>query len=414
MSKPPELLGYSNRSGCPSALGDVESVDWAPAVNLGYQKTPKSESYLKQMDERSEPNQPADVPQSESISHQDDALPLATSLPVYEEVVEEPEPDEATCWEDFTTGDHSYCRSPLRTTTCDAGTQCSSEPLHRSLLRTDELSVLYTGLTLPAFRFLATNLLPSYGGGFQLDPIDQFLMTLMKLRLNLLLEDLAEKFGVRQSSVGVIVAHWIDVMDAHMRNCVPWLPKKTVAETMPPCFKEHYPGATCVINYSEISLQTPQSLDSRRESYSRFYYGQNAVRFMVATAPCGLIMFISPTYAEGCCDQFMAWDSRFLEYLRPGDEVVAGGGFKIRDLLNERRVKLTVPDFTKSHFQLSETSRNIDSLRIYVRRAIHRLKLFRILSETVPASLTPNVDKILRICAALCNLQGEILHGEVE
>ncbi|XP_029902261.1 THAP domain-containing protein 11-like [Myripristis murdjan] len=34
--------------GCPSALSDVESVDWAPTVNLGYEKTkPKSEASLQ-------------------------------------------------------------------------------------------------------------------------------------------------------------------------------------------------------------------------------------------------------------------------------------------------------------------------------------------------------------------------------
>ncbi|XP_051966798.1 uncharacterized protein LOC127632308 [Xyrauchen texanus] len=90
--------------GCPSALGDVESVDWAPTVNLGYQKTkPKSQASLKreqrmkikedqqrrsecadamldlqqtdespdltQTAESSEPKQPADNnPQSEGIS----------------------------------------------------------------------------------------------------------------------------------------------------------------------------------------------------------------------------------------------------------------------------------------------------------------------------------------------------------
>ncbi len=76
-------------------MGDVESVDWAPTVNLGYQKTkPKSEASLKreqrmklkedqqrrsecaeamldlqQTAESSEPKQPADNnPQSEGIS----------------------------------------------------------------------------------------------------------------------------------------------------------------------------------------------------------------------------------------------------------------------------------------------------------------------------------------------------------
>lgn len=33
--------------GCPSALDDEESEDWAPTVNLGYERKPRSESVLK-------------------------------------------------------------------------------------------------------------------------------------------------------------------------------------------------------------------------------------------------------------------------------------------------------------------------------------------------------------------------------
>lgn len=80
--------------GCPSALGDVESVDWAPTVNLGYQQTkPKSEASLRreqrmrlkedqqkrsecaeaildlqQTAESSEPKQLADIPQSKGYA----------------------------------------------------------------------------------------------------------------------------------------------------------------------------------------------------------------------------------------------------------------------------------------------------------------------------------------------------------
>ena len=86
----------------------------------------------------------------------------------------------------------------------------------------------------------------------------------------------------------------------------------------------------------------------------------------------------------------------------------------LKDILNKRRVKFTVPAFTKRGFQPSEDYaigiRGIDNVRLHVERVICRLKYFKILSETSPASLNPKVDKILRICAALCNLRGDIIH----
>lgn len=42
-------------------------------------------------------------------------------------------------------------------------------------------------------------------------------------------------------------------------------------------------------------------------------------------------------------------DSGILDYLMPGDEVMANQGFNIKDLLFEMKVKLVMPSFTKKH-----------------------------------------------------------------
>ncbi len=44
-------------------------------------------------------------------------------------------------------------------------------------------------------------------------------------------------------------------------------------------------------------VQRPRNLDSRSESYSH-YYACNSIRYLVAIAPCGLVMFISAAYGE--------------------------------------------------------------------------------------------------------------------
>ena len=202
-----------------------------------------------------------------------------------------------------------------------------------------------------------------------------------------------------------------------MRCYVPWLPKETIQATMPQCFKEHYPNTTCIIDCSETPLQKVHNLDSRGESYSH-YYGQNTIKFLIAIAPCGLIMFISPAYGGRCSDKFITANSGFLEYLRPGDEVMADRGFVIQDLLFERKVKLVLPAFTRRGLPLSEDDttnmRCIANVRVNVERVIHRLKNYRIISQTVPINLAPKFDKILRVCAGLCNLRGDIIQEDEE
>ncbi|XP_071392573.1 uncharacterized protein [Centroberyx affinis] len=327
--------------------------------------------------------------------------------------------DVGTQWEDCTLGDHTYSSSlPLMPlpTTADQGTQCA-EPLYKTLLRTEALSLLHTGLSLAAFYSVAEHLIPLYKGSFQLDPTDQLLLTMMKLRLNLLQEDLAERFSVSQSVVSRVLSYWIDLMEENMREYIPWLPREIIRATMPQCFKEHYPGTPCIIDCSETPLQKARNLDSRAESFSH-YYAQNTVKYLVAIAPCGLIMFISPAYGGRSSDKFITSDSGFLEYLRPGDEVLADRGFTIRDLLCERKVKLTIPAFTKRGAQLSEedttSTRRIANVRVHVERIICRLKHFRIISQVVPINLAPKIDKILRICASLCNLRGDMIHEDAE
>ncbi len=84
----------------------------------------------------------------------------------------------------------------------------------------------------------------------------------------------------------------------------------------------------------------------------------------------------------------------------------------IRDLLFERQVNLIIPHFANKT-QLTEEkvtcSRRIANVRIHVERAIRRLKVYKVLSQTLPITLMPKIDTILRICTALLNLRGELI-----
>ncbi|XP_039525901.1 uncharacterized protein LOC120478179 [Pimephales promelas] len=326
--------------------------------------------------------------------------------------------DADTQWEVQALMDHTYTLEGKMKDVCDRETQCGGEvPLAHAILKNDTSCVLYTGLSLNAFFDHVKYLEQFYKANFKMHEMDQILMTMMKLKLNLLQGDLAERFAVSQGLVSRILSYWIDTMEEHMRIFIPWLPRDTIRSTMPQCFREKFPNTTCIIDCSETNLQKPHNLDSRGESYSH-YYSSNTIKYLVAIAPCGLVMFISPAYGGRCSDKFITQESGFLEYLRPGDEVMADRGFTIRDLLFERRVNLVLPAFTHKGGQLSDedvtATRRIANVRIHVERVIRRLKVFKIISQTVPINLSHKMDKILRICAALVNMQGEIIHEDAD
>ncbi|KAL4009730.1 hypothetical protein ACER0C_003582 [Sarotherodon galilaeus] len=241
---------------------------------------------------------------------------------------------------------------------------------------------------------------------------NQVLMTLMKLKSNRVIGDLSRQFHISQSMASTIISHWLDKLEEVLRPLIPWLPKETIQATMPEAFKKNFPNATCIIDCSETLLQKPRNLGSRGKSYSH-YYSHNTVKYLVAVAPCGVIMFVSAAYGGRCSDKFITMDSGILTYLKPGDEVMADRGFTIKDLLFERKVRLVIPAFTKKRRQLTEEqvtyTRRIANVRIHVERAIRRLKVYKILSQIVPISMAPKVDKILRICAALVNLREDLI-----
>ena len=61
----------------------------------------------------------------------------------------------------------------------------------------------------------------------------QFVVTLMKLRLNMSLEDLACRFNVSVSTVSRTFQAWIVVMDARLRPTIKWPEREELWRPMP-------------------------------------------------------------------------------------------------------------------------------------------------------------------------------------
>ncbi|VDI19094.1 Hypothetical predicted protein [Mytilus galloprovincialis] len=170
-------------------------------------------------------------------------------------------------------------------------------------------------------------------------------------------------------------------------------------------------------NTFSFQLERPTNLRSRGETYSN-YKSHNTAKYLVGISPHGQIMFISKAFGGRASDKFIVEKSGFMNYLLPGDEIMADRGFTIDDLLFPLRVKLNIPAFTKNKPQLSAedvtTTRRIARVRIHVERVIRRLKVFKILSGTVPVSSLTLFDDILLVCSALVNLRSDLIRDTNE
>ena len=254
----------------------------------------------------------------------------------------------------------------------------------------------------------------------QLCDADRLLLTLMRLRLGLLVQDLAYHFGISESTVSDIFLAWIDAMIFHLKFLIKWPDHETCHTNMPQIFKDLYPKARCIIDCSVIFTERPYAYQAWTQTYSN-YKKHDKVNVLLGITPCGAISFLSMCWGGRATDKFITMNSGFLSLLEHGDVVLADRGFDIHE---DVAIQLEIPFFTQRKKQLSmdevEYSQRLSKVRIHIERVIGLLKnKYTILQSTLPVSTlrcnagseTSLIDKIVTVCTALINLCQSVIES---
>ena len=248
-------------------------------------------------------------------------------------------------------------------------------------------------------------------------PSECLLLVLMRLRLNLQVEDLSYRFDVAPSTVTEVFDKWIRTMDTCLKFLIMWPSRESVYSNMPQIFRDLYPRTRCIIDCSEIYVVRPYTHLARAQTYSS-YKKHNTVKFFIGITPNGAISFLSRCWGGRATDKHITHHSGFLEKIEYGDSILADRGFDIADDLAVHGARLQIPSFMRGKQQLSmhdvEVSKKLAKVRIHVERVIGLLKnKYKILQGTLPIQVLKhkhdtreyaNIDRILTVCAALINL----------
>ena len=239
---------------------------------------------------------------------------------------------------------------------------------------------------------------------------DEFLLNLMRLRLGLLNEDLADHFGISAATCSNTFTTWIKVISLILGNAlINWLPRDPIRQNLPSSFKRMgYHKCRVILDCTEVYIERPKSLKAQATTWSD-YKSHNTIKFLVGISPTGFITFLSDCYGGRASDKHIVLESGFLELLERDDQVMADRGFQITEDLLLKFCSLVVPPGARAKSQFSEKevkkTKEIANLRIHVERAMNRIKTFRIFKSVLPITVLHCIDDIARSCVALSNLK---------
>ena len=169
-------------------------------------------------------------------------------------------------------------------------------PFSEESLKNDTSVVFYTGLpNIKVLRVIFDHVIKTMPmeGTCKLAPFQQFMCTLLKLRLNCPIQDLAYRFDISIATVSRIILKWLIQMDIRLQALIIWPDRDSLRKTMPECFQEAFGRKVAVIvDCFEIFLECPSNLQARAYTWSNYKH-KNTVKVLIGIVPQGSVSFVS-------------------------------------------------------------------------------------------------------------------------
>lgn len=167
--------------------------------------------------------------------------------------------------------------------------------------------------------------------------------------------DLADRYGVHQSTVSRIITSWSNFLYTVLGSVRIWIPEEKIREHLPAEFKD-YADTTVILDCTELRSQCPSSPLLQSQMFSTY-------------------TFISPLNVGSISDKQIMRESGILSLLRPGMAIMVDPGFLVDDLVP---CKIYRPAFLSGRSQMSacevRETQAIARLRVHVERLIRRVK----------------------------------------
>uniref|UniRef100_A0A7M5X0V0 DDE Tnp4 domain-containing protein n=1 Tax=Clytia hemisphaerica TaxID=252671 RepID=A0A7M5X0V0_9CNID len=133
----------------------------------------------------------------------------------------------------------------------------------------------------------------------------------MRLRLALLEQNLAYRFGVSQPTISRIINGWIGVMATRLEFLIHWPEREQLRKTMPGCILDNFEKCAVILDCFEIFIEKPTDLTARAQTWSQYKH-HNTVKVLLGMTPQGTISFISQPWGGRASDIHVTANSGLL------------------------------------------------------------------------------------------------------
>ena len=172
----------------------------------------------------------------------------------------------------------------------------------------DEKTQFYTGfptfsMLMQLFTLIAPHVVSTSTNA--LCQFQEYLLVLIRLRLNVPLQDLAYRFKVSVSTASRVFNRWIDVMRVRLDFLIQWPEREELRKTMPLVFRQNFGlGVAVIIDCFEIFTDRPSSLIARAMTWSNYKH-HNTVKLLIGITPQGVISFLSKAWGGRVSDKHL-------------------------------------------------------------------------------------------------------------
>src|SRR6218665_2407766 len=118
---------------------------------------------------------------------------------------------------------------------------------------------------------------------------EEFILTLMKLRLAMTTQFLSKLFGISLGTCSSILNKWLTFLARELQCLVFWPDQNQIRSFMPKSLRLKYPSLRCIIDCSETFIERPRDLKLQACTWSD-YKKHNTLKYLIAVTPDGMII----------------------------------------------------------------------------------------------------------------------------